>query len=107
MVLTMVGAKKASPWTVMLLSKKTAAVERVMGLRIPRRSFFLSILSNTCVWPTRSDLTRAMAMSFSAWVSQRAVSGRSVRVTKNKKVKISKMFSKIRSNLPGVVVLTE
>lgn len=80
MVLTMVGRKKASPWTVTLLRQKTKAVDRVTGLRMPRRSLVLSSLSRTWVWPTRSDLTRAMARSFSSWVSQRAVCGRSVRV---------------------------
>jgi len=58
------------------------AVARTVGLKIPRRVFFLSSLSSTLFWPTRSDLIRAMAKSFSAWDSQRAVCGRSVRVKK-------------------------
>lgn len=79
---TIVGKKKARPCTVILLSKKTKAVARVLGFRIPRTSLGVSILSRTSVVPTFSDLTRAMAMSFSSCVSQRAVAGRSVSVKK-------------------------
>ena len=56
------------------------AVDRVTGLKIPRMILGVSILSRTSVVATRSDLTRAIARSFSASVSQRAVAGRSVRV---------------------------
>lgn len=77
----MVGRKKARPWTVMLLRRKTREVERVMGLRMPARSLVVSILSRTSVAPRRSLLTRAMARAFSSSVSHRAVSGRSVSVT--------------------------
>jgi hypothetical protein len=82
MVRTMVGAKKARPWTVMLLSRNMKDVDRVTGLRMPRRSFLESMRSSTSVVATRSDLTRAMARSFSSCVSHLAVSGRSVRVRK-------------------------
>lgn len=82
MVRTIVGRKKASPWTVMLLRQKMKAVVRTAGLKMPRNVFFLSSLSRTSLCPTRSDLTRAMARSFSACVSHRAVSGLSVRVKK-------------------------
>lgn len=58
------------------------AVQRVTGLKIPRRTFLMSILSRTSVVPTRSDLTRAIARSFSSCESHLAVAGRSVRVTK-------------------------
>ena len=81
-VLTMVGAKKARPCTVILSSRKMKEVAIVTGLKRPFAILAVSTLSSTSFWPTRSDLTRAMARSFSAWVSQRAVSGRSVSVTK-------------------------
>ena len=81
MVLTIVGRKKARPWTVTLFRRNTNAVERVTGLMIPLINFLVSILSKTSVAPSLSDLTRAIARSFSFSVSQRAVSGRSVRVT--------------------------
>lgn len=58
---TYVGRKKASPWTVILSSKKIKATAMVAGLKIPRKTFVLSILSKTVVAPTFSDLTRAIA----------------------------------------------
>jgi hypothetical protein len=41
-------------------------VANVTGLKMPRRVFLRSIWSSTSVVPTRSDLTRAMARSFSS-----------------------------------------
>jgi hypothetical protein len=64
----------------MLFRRKMKAVDKVTGLNMPRITFLVSILSRTSVVATRSDLTRAMARSFSSCVSQRAVAGRSVRV---------------------------
>lgn len=58
------------------------AVDRVTGEKRPLIILVVSILSRTSVVPTRSDLTRAMANSFSSCESQRAVSGRSVNVKK-------------------------
>jgi hypothetical protein len=66
MVLMIVGRKKARPWTVMLLRRKMKAVHSVTGLKMPRSNLGVSILSRTSVAPTRSDLTRAMARSFSS-----------------------------------------
>lgn len=82
MVRTMVGAKKASPWTVMLLRRKRREVEMVTGLVRPRMSLVVSMRSRTAVVVMRSEAMRAVASSFSAGVSQRAVEGRSVRVRK-------------------------
>ena len=82
MVLTIVGAKKARPCTVILSRRKMNAVARVTGLKIPRRTLAVSILSKTSVVATRSALTRAIARSFSSWVSHLAVAGRSVKVKK-------------------------
>lgn len=81
MVLTMVGRKKARPWVVTLLQKKAKDVASVMGLVMPARSLVLSILSRTVVVARRSDFMRFTARRFSSSESQRAVSGRSVRVT--------------------------
>jgi hypothetical protein len=78
----MVGRKNARPWTVMLSSKKMKAVARVTGLKIPFRILGTSSLSRTSVDPTRSDLIRAIARSFSSCVSHLAVAGRSVKVKK-------------------------
>lgn len=58
------------------------AVARVTGLRMPRSNLVVSSLSRTSVVARRSDLTRAMARSFSSCESQRAVAGRSVKVRK-------------------------
>lgn len=58
---TYVGRKKARPWTVMLSSKKMKAMDIVAGLKRPRATLVLSILSSTVVEPTFSDLTRAIA----------------------------------------------
>jgi len=77
-----VGAKKPNPCTVMFVNKKMKPVVMVVGLRIPREVFFMSILSKTSVVPTRSLNTRLAASAFSAGESQRAVSGRSVMVRK-------------------------
>jgi hypothetical protein len=65
---------------VMLSSRKMAEVDSVTGLRIPAEIFAMSILSSTSVVPRRSALMRLIARVFSSSVSQRAVSGRSVRV---------------------------
>jgi hypothetical protein len=65
----------------MLSSRKMAAVASVIGLVKPRLSFVASILSRRTTCPSRSDLTRLVASSFSSSDSQRAVSGRSVSVT--------------------------
>ena len=56
------------------------AVARVTGLKMPRRILATSSLSRTSVAARRSDLTRAMARSFSSSVSHLAVAGRSVKV---------------------------
>lgn len=77
----MVGRKKARPWTVMLLRRKTRDVDRVRGLRMPAMSLAVSILSRTSVVPSRSLLTRAIARLFSSSLSHLAESGRSVSVT--------------------------
>lgn len=55
-------------------------VPMVTGEKIPRNILGLSMRSRTSVVATRSDLTRAIARSFSSCVSQRAVAGRSVSV---------------------------
>ena len=52
----------------------------VTGPKIPRIVLRLLMESRISVVPTRSDFTREMARAFSSAVSQRAVSGRSVRV---------------------------
>jgi hypothetical protein len=64
----------------MLSSKKMNDVPSTTGLKIPASNFFLSILSRTSVVPTRSDLIRAMASSFSSAVNHFADEGRSVSV---------------------------
>ena len=79
---TIVGKKKAKPWTVMLSSKKMNEVPSTTGLKMPASNFFLSILSRTSVVPTRSDLMRAIANSFSSAVNHFADDGRSVSVKK-------------------------
>ena len=65
-----------------LSSRKMKDVASVTGLKMPESSFFVSILSSTAVVPTRSDLMRAIASSFSSADSHRAVSGLSVSVIK-------------------------
>lgn len=45
----------------MLSNRKMTETAMVAGLKIPRRTLVLSILSKTVVEPTFSDLTRAMA----------------------------------------------
>lgn len=55
------------------------AVERVTGEKTPRRIFLVLMFSST----RRSFLIRLTASCFSSGVSQRAVSGRSVRVKKD------------------------
>nr|GFD60733.1 hypothetical protein [Tanacetum cinerariifolium] len=61
---------------------KISEVDRVIGLAKPRLILLASILSRRADWARRSDLTRSIASCFCSSVSQRAVSGRSVRVTK-------------------------
>lgn len=66
----------------MFVKRKMKDVDMVTGERMPRKTLVQEILSRLSVTPTRSDLTRAIAMSFSSGESQRAVSGRSVMVKK-------------------------
>jgi hypothetical protein len=52
MVATIVGAKTARPWTVILLRRKINAVASVTGLAIPSQIFFVSMRSRTSVVET-------------------------------------------------------
>lgn len=65
-----------------LFNKKIKAVAIVTGLKMPLIILGVSSVSRTSVAPTRSDLIRATARSFSSWVSHFAVAGRSVKVKK-------------------------
>lgn len=73
-------AQNVPTLTVMLSSRKMKETARVLGLNMPRKSLGLSILSSTSVAPTFSDLTLAIARTFSSSLSHLAVSGRSVKV---------------------------
>lgn len=77
-VATMVGVKKASPCTVILLSKNMKPIANVVGAKIPCFTAREFSLSKTTVAPTCSRLRRAFARSFSSWLSHLAVSIRSV-----------------------------
>lgn len=79
---TMVGKKNANPWTVTLINSKIIDVDNTTGLNIPRINLVRSILSRSSCVVTRSERTRVTASFFSSGVSQRAVSGLSVKVKK-------------------------